>query len=109
MRECLPIARRRQPMSTGLARVRPFLLSFFLIVLATSPAFGIKGSDVQFHGTVTRVDRTATPSVTVRLAGFDVTVRVSADTEFEFHGDDVDLADVRVGDFLKVSGYFANS
>ena len=41
--------------------------------------------------------------------GFDVVVRVTADTEVEFHGDEAELSDIKVGDFVKVSGFFMNS
>src|SRR5262245_49540389 len=80
------------------------------VALWSWPAFP-KGSDVQFHGTVSRVDlaTAATASITLRVMGFDVPVRVTTDTEVESHGDDVGLSDVQVGDFVKISGFFANS
>src|SRR5262245_36995408 len=88
------------------------VLGFVLVLFAAmvQPAFS-KGSDIQFHGTVSRVDF-ATPtnsSITLRVMGFDVVVRVTADTEVEFHGDEAELSDIKVADFVKVSGFFMNS
>lgn len=81
------------------------ILSAFLV----QPVFS-KGSDVRFHGTVTRVDLTsANSSITLRVMGFDVPVRVTADTDVESQGDETELSDIRVGDFVKVSGFFMNS
>src|SRR5262245_11470078 len=83
---------------------------FVLTVLAAPMAFP-KGNDVQFHGTVTRVDlaNAATASIILRIMGFEVPVRVTADTEVESEGDELELSDIKVGDFVKVSGFFANS
>jgi Domain of unknown function (DUF5666) len=85
-------------------------MAVVLMALVAFPAFP-KGNDVQFHGTVTRVDlsNAATASITLRIMGFDVPVRVTADTEVESEGDDLELSDIKVGDFVKVSGFFANS
>ena len=84
-------------------------LPLVLIAFVAQPALS-KGSDVQFHGTVTRVDlTTANSSITLRVMGFDVVVRVNSDTEVESLGDEADLSDIKVADFVKVSGFFMNS
>jgi Domain of unknown function (DUF5666) len=88
------------------------VLGFVLVLLAAlvQPAFS-KGSDIQFQGTVSRVDF-ASPtnsSITLRVMGFDVVVKVTADTDVDFHGDEAELSDIKVGDFVKVNGFFMNS
>jgi hypothetical protein len=78
--------------------------------LSIQPTFS-KGSGVQFRGTVTRLNlaTAATASVTLRVEGFEVPVKVTTDTEVEYQGDELELADIQVDDFVKVSGFFANS
>jgi hypothetical protein len=88
------------------------VLGFVLVLFAAlvQPAFS-KGSDIQFQGTVSRVDF-ASPtnsSITLRVMGFDVVVKVTADTDVDFHGDEAELSDIKVGDFVKVNGFFMNS
>ena len=73
-------------------------------------AFG-KGTEVKFHGTVTKVEviTTVTGNVTVHIVGFDVVVKVTADTDIVQHGDKVGLAGLKVNDFVKVEGFFSSS
>ena len=73
-------------------------------------AFG-KGTEVKFHGTVTKVEviTTVTGNVTVHIVGFDVVVKVTADTDIVQHGDKVGLAGLKVNDFVKVDGSFSSS
>jgi hypothetical protein len=96
-------------MFTGHKSMKLIGLALFVMALATPPAFP-KGNEVQFHGTVTKLDLgSATPSVTMRVEGFEVPVRVTADTEVEYLGDELQLSDIQINDFVKVSGFFANS
>ena len=82
---------------------------FMLILTAAVPQASAKGGDVEFHGTLTKVDNTTTPSITLRVSGIDVKVSATPDTEVELHGDEIGLAGLHVGDFVKVIGFFANS
>jgi hypothetical protein len=92
------------------AGIRVVGLVVFLVAFVATPAFS-KGSDVQFHGTVSRVDLSSAASsfIALRVMGFDVPVRVTTDTQVESQGDESELSDIRVGDFVKVSGFFMNS
>ena len=65
-------------------------MAIVLMALAAVPSFP-KGTDVQFRGTVTKVDlaSAATASITLRVMGFDVPVRVAADTDVESEGDEL--------------------
>lgn len=96
-------------------KARLLLVAFAAISL---PGFLLaKGSPVRFSGVVARVDRvtstqgtaTVQGTVTVRLAGFEVPVQVNGDTEIESDGDQVGLAGIGVGDFLKVRAFFVNN
>jgi hypothetical protein len=96
-------------MFKALKSMRLIGLTLLLVALSVPPAFP-KGNEVQFHGTVTKLDLgSATPSVTMKVEGFEVSVRVTADTEVEYLGDEVELSEIQVNDFVKVSGFFANS
>jgi hypothetical protein len=83
-------------------------LFLMLVASAATTAFA-KGGDVEFHGTLTRIDNTSTPSIKLRISGVEVQVKVATDAEVVFHGDEIGLANLRVGDFVKVIGFFANS
>jgi len=93
-----------------LARFRHigFFCPVLLLLMLAAPAFS-KGSDVEFHGTVVKLNLTpgANSTITVHLVGFDVTVYVNADTDVESHGDENDLSDIQVGDFIKISAFFS--
>lgn len=87
------------------------IASLLLLVLLAAPAFSAtKGNDVQFHGTVGRVETTTggQGTLTLQVMGFDIPVRISSDTEIETHGDQVGLDGLKVGDFVKVSGFFSS-
>jgi hypothetical protein len=64
---------------------------------------------IDFHGTVTKVQQATatTGTVTVHVVGFDIPVKVTADTDIALHGDLVGLAGIKVNDFVKVEGFFA--
>src|SRR5262245_30921070 len=96
-------------MFASIRSIRFAYLALFVVALAI-PSFS-KGTDVDFHGTVTKVDLSSTTAmfVDLRVAGTDVRVRVTTDTEVEAHGDETEPSDIRVGDFVKVSGFFMNS
>lgn len=89
---------------------RHSIVLLMFLALAVPTVWG-KGNDVQFHGTVVGVEmRSATEGVlTLRVMGFQVPVRLTGDTEIEAHGDEVELRDLRVGNFVKVSGFFTDS
>lgn len=88
-----------------------FVLMSLLLVVICPSVFAAKGNDVQFHGTVKRMELTTASqgTLTLHVMGFDVPVRLTADTEVEFHGDDLALSAIKVGDFVKVSGFFSNA
>jgi hypothetical protein len=82
-----------------------------------TPGFA-KGNDVEFHGTVVSLSMQSTTSspsttatqgtLTLRVMGIQVPVRLTSDTEIEAHGDEVGRDGISVGDFVKISGYFTN-
>jgi hypothetical protein len=84
-------------------------LAFALFWLC--PAALPKGTDVKFDGTVSKVEQstTTTGTVTVRAVGFDIPVKVTADSDIVLHGDKVGLAGIKVNDFVKVDGFFSSS
>ena len=92
-------------------KIRHVGLGLILLTLALATPVFSKGNDVEFHGAVTRVNlaNAANASITLHVEGFDVTVRVTTDTDVDFQGDELELSDIAVGDFVKVSGFFANS
>jgi hypothetical protein len=93
-----------------LTKYRTVIIMTSLIILSSSIAYG-KGADLSFRGTVKKIETTtsATGTVTLHLVGFDIPVKVVAETDIESHGDDVGLAGLSVGDFVKVSGFFSTS
>src|SRR5688572_12858509 len=93
-----------------LFKYRTFIFIASLIFLSSSIAYG-KGADLSFRGTVKKIDTTSTGNgtVTLHLAGFDIPLKVDAETDIESHGDTVGLAGLSVGDFVKVSGFFSTS
>lgn len=86
------------------------LASFVFVVGSYSAAFG-RGNEVQFSGTVIRLDLTSSTqgTITLRVMGLEVPVRITGDTEIETDGDEIGLKGIRAGDFVKVSGFFTNS
>ncbi len=87
-----------------------FLVALLFTFFSLCPSVLGRGTDVTFRGTVTRVEQTSGGgTVTVRLVGFDVAVKVTGETDIESHGDAVGLTGIRVGDFVKVSGFFSAS
>ena len=93
-----------------LSKYRTFIFIASLIFLSSSIAYG-KGADLSFRGTVKKIETTSTGNgtVTLHLVGFDIPLKVDAETDIESHGDTVGLAGLSVGDFVKVSGFFSTS
>ena len=81
-----------------------------LILVAPSVPGFAKGSDVRFRATVVSVSQTSETdgTVTVRLQGFEVPIIVNGDTEIESFGDEVGLAGLTAGVFIKVAGFFSS-
>ena len=85
-------------------------LAFFALTSLVSPASVFAGgSDVRFRATVVSVDQTSDTEaiVTVRLQSFNVPIIVNSDTEIESSGDEVGLAGLTAGAFIKISGFFS--
>lgn len=88
-------------------------LGLVFVTAALSVAFSAsalaKGSDVSFRGTVDSVTQTSDTeaTVTIRLQNFNVEVLVNGDTEIESDGDDVGLAGLTAGTYIKISGFFS--
>lgn len=92
-----------------LSKHRTLILIASMIFLSSSIAYG-KGADLSFRGTVKKIETTSTGgTVTLHLVGFDIPLKVDAETDIESHGDSVGLAGLSVGDFVKVSGFFSTS
>jgi hypothetical protein len=87
------------------------LLSLLLVPLFCSPAAQARGTDIEFQGKVTKVDQTSasTGTVTVAVIGFDIPVKVTADSDVILHGDKVAFSQIKVNDFVGVLGFFAAS
>ena len=85
------------------------LLSLFFLAAFSDLALA-KGTEVRFRGTVTRIDRNSAVSgtVTLRVMTLEVPVKVNSDTEIEA-GDEIGLAGLQVGDFVKVDGHFSSA
>jgi hypothetical protein len=85
------------------------LLSLFFLAAFSELAIA-KGTEVRFQGTITRIDRISAVSgtVTLRLMTLEVPVKVNSDTEIEA-GDEIGLAGLQVGDFVKVHGHFSSA
>jgi hypothetical protein len=79
--------------------------------LALPPHALGKGTNVQFLGTVMRVNQISAGqgSVGVQVIGFDLSIRVTTNTEITLAGDIVGLKGVSPGDFVKVSGFFTTT
>jgi Domain of unknown function (DUF5666) len=79
--------------------------------LALPPHALGKGTNVQFLGTVTRVNQISAGqgSVTVQVMGFDLSVKINTNTEIALAGDIVGLKGISPGDFVKVSGFFTTA
>ena len=100
----------REKNMTNRSEVR-LLSALALALFWLCPVVLAKGTDVRFHGTVTKVDETTTTTgtVTVRVIGFDVPVKVTSDSDVVLHGDKVGLAGIEVNDFVNVDGFFSSS
>src|SRR5213593_1996684 len=94
------------------SRLNVRILSALALALSwLCPAVLAKETGIKFHGTVTRVEQTTTVTgtVTVHVVGFNIPVKVTADSDIVLHGDKVGLAGVEVNDFVKVDGFFSSS
>ncbi len=83
----------------------------FVTISTLCPIASGKGTDVQFRGTVIRINQISAGqgSINVRLMAFDLPVKVNTNTEIELAGDRVGLSWIKIGDFVKVSGFFTGS
>lgn len=82
------------------------------MILILSPLFAMaRGSDVSFRASVTGIQQSSGGEATVsfRVEGFVLSVRVTAETDIEIHGEKLRVAEVQVGDFAKVAGFFSAS
>jgi len=93
------------------SRLNVRILSALALALSwLCPAVLAKETGIKFHGTVTvEQTTTVTGTVTVHVVGFNIPVKVTADSDIVLHGDKVGLAGVEVNDFVKVDGFFSSS
>lgn len=88
-----------------------FALAFSLLLFAFSSSLVIaKGSELKFNSIVSAVSQTGSNegTVIVSIHGVDVLVIVIGDTEIEESGEEIGLADISVGDFVKITSFFSD-
>lgn len=84
-------------------------LSLSLAVFVSNTLWA-KGSEIKFNSEVVAVSKTADNEgvITVTVLGIDVPVIVNIDTEIEESGEEIELAGVSAGDFVKINAFFAD-
>ena len=91
---------------------QPFLIISVLVFVSTT-VFA-KGSELEFKAMVAEInqpaegDSTVTVSLFSDSADFDITIIVDTNTKIESNGNGLDLAELEVGDYIKVSAFFSD-
>ncbi len=90
-------------------RINVKLAGIFLAILFAEGALA-KGAELKFESLVILVAQTAANegSITVTIHDVQVPVIVNGDTEIEESGEEVGLADISAGDFIKINAFFAD-
>ena len=80
-----------------------------LLAATLTSSLYAKGTDVRFQATVNAIDATSETdaTVTVQVEGFEIPIIVNSDTEIELAGEEVGLAGLSVGDFIKIAAFFS--
>lgn len=90
---------------------RKIILTFSLLLFAFSSNLAVaKGAEIKFSSLVSAISQTDSNegTVTVSIHGIDVTVIINADTEIEESGEEIDLAILSVGDFVRINAFFSD-
>lgn len=84
------------------------IISFLLVSTYASLGFS-KGSDLSFTGLVAAVDQVNSTEgkVTISIHGIEFAIIVNGDTEIHSDADEIELADISVGDFVKMNSFFS--
>lgn len=91
---------------------QPFLI--LLVLVFVSPAVFAKGSELEFSALIAEIDQPAEGDSTVIVSlfsestDFDITIIVDTNTKIESNGNEIDLSELEIGDYIKVSAFFSD-
>lgn len=92
---------------------RKIVLTFSLLLFAFSSNLAVaKGAEIKFSSLVSFISQTDSNNVgtvTVTIHGLDVSVIINGDTEIEAGGEEIDLATLSVGDFVRIRAFFSDA
>ena len=92
---------------------QPFLI--LLVLVFVSPAVLAKGSELEFKATIAEInqpaegDSTVTVSLFSESSDFDIMIIVDTNTKIESNGNEIDLSELEIGDYIKVSAFFSDA
>ena len=91
---------------------RRIVLTFSLLLFAFGSSLAVaKGAEIKFSSLVSAINQTDSNegTVTVSIHGIGVPVIINADTEIEESGEEIDLAALSVGDFVRIRAFFSDA
>ena len=87
---------------------------FNLVLVFVSPAALAKGPKLEFKAAIAEINQPAEGDSTVIVSlfsestDFDITVIVDANTKIESNGNEIDLSELEIRDYIKVSAFFSD-
>lgn len=85
------------------------------MLVFVSPAVLAKGSELKFKAAIAEINQRAEGVSTVIVSlfsestDFDITVIVDANTKIESNGNEIDLSELEIGGYIKVSAFFSEA
>lgn len=85
-----------------------------LVLMLVAPTVFSKGSELEFKAAIAGINQVAEGDSTVIVSlfsessDFDLTIIVDANTKIEFNGNEIDLSELEIGDYIKVSAFFSD-
>lgn len=92
---------------------QPFLI--LLVLVFVSPAVLAKGSELEFKAEIAGINKQAEGDSTVIVSlfsessDFDITIIVDTNTKIESNGNEIDLSELEIGNYIKVRAFFSDA
>lgn len=92
---------------------QPFLIILVLVFVST--AVFAKGSELEFKAAIAEInqpaegDSTVTVSLFSESTDFDITIIIDTNTKIESNSNEIDLSELEIGDYIKVSAFFSDA
>ncbi len=91
---------------------QPFLI--LLVLFFVSSVVLAKGSELEFKAAIAAINQPAEGDSTVIVSlfsessDFDITIIVDTNTKIESNGNEINLSELEIGDYIKVSAFFSD-